>query len=533
MPSITYWNRLEPRPRDADIRNSLAARVRDPLWFLTRQWQLGELRGADAGSVAFATIRAREAMVRAWDAGDPAHALEPHDLLAAEALGEPLAVDLSLRVELGLELEQIVRTSATDADAVLDVFRDEFPLQPGDDEPALRALWNGRVVDGVAVLQASAPPAALPAEAAAWIQRLRDHVAQTYGRLASADPEGWRPHRLEYELASSTAEGTFALHPDRRGDIGWYGFDARSRGAPVQTTITQDIIPARAVFRGMPNARFWQFESGAFVPGNVQPDKRDLATLILIDYALVHANDWYVVPFEQTVGAICAIEELIIHDTFGDEHRVRRADEHASAGPDRWSMFSIIDEATRELAPWFVLPPIGSHAITERVIEDVRFFRDEMANMVWAVEHTLQDGLGEPIAGYERAMRELPAPPPVSGALRYEIQTDVPTHWIPFVPVVIDEHQREIALERAAMLRTAPGQPAEPVLPRGRILMPRQTGAMPLRVREEEIPREGTRVTRTIRRARTSDGGTRLWISRVRLVGAGEGASQLKFDLAR
>jgi Uma2 family endonuclease len=42
-------------------------------------------------------------------------------------------------------------------------------------------------------------------------------------------------------------------------------------------------------------------------------------------------------------------------------------------------MFSIIDEATRELAPWFVLPPIGSHAITERVIEDVRFFRDEMA----------------------------------------------------------------------------------------------------------------------------------------------------------
>jgi hypothetical protein len=235
--------------------------------------------------------------------------------------------------------------------------------------------------------------------------------------------------------------------------------------------------------------------------------------LILIDYALVHANDWYVVPFEQTVGSICAIDELIIHDTFGDAHHVRRADEHAGTGPQRWSMFSIVDEATRALAPWFVVPPTGTHAITERVIEDVRF-------------------LGEPISGHERAMREQQAAPQAPGVSRYEIQSDVPSHWIPFVPVVIDNQLRAIALERAAMLRTMPGQPAEPVLPRGRILNP-DTGNAPFRVREEEVPREGTRVTRTIRRARTSDGGTRLWISRVRSVGAGEGASQLKFDLAR
>ena len=48
-PSITYWNRLEPRPRSSSIKRSLAAQVRDPLWLLGRQWQVGEFQGEDAG----------------------------------------------------------------------------------------------------------------------------------------------------------------------------------------------------------------------------------------------------------------------------------------------------------------------------------------------------------------------------------------------------------------------------------------------------------------------------------------------------
>src|SRR5207245_7558878 len=51
--SITFWNRLEPRPRSpGSVRDTLAARVRDPVWMLTRQWQMGEFRGEDAGSPA-------------------------------------------------------------------------------------------------------------------------------------------------------------------------------------------------------------------------------------------------------------------------------------------------------------------------------------------------------------------------------------------------------------------------------------------------------------------------------------------------
>src|SRR5712692_2720281 len=62
IPIVRGWNRLEGRARSADLERSLRAEVRDPLWFLTRQWQYGEFEGEDAGSpidarIAYETYR--------------------------------------------------------------------------------------------------------------------------------------------------------------------------------------------------------------------------------------------------------------------------------------------------------------------------------------------------------------------------------------------------------------------------------------------------------------------------------------------
>src|ERR1041385_5080583 len=54
IPSVTTWNRLEARPRTANFDRALKAEVRDALWMLTRQWQVGEFKGDDAGSPIFA-----------------------------------------------------------------------------------------------------------------------------------------------------------------------------------------------------------------------------------------------------------------------------------------------------------------------------------------------------------------------------------------------------------------------------------------------------------------------------------------------
>ena len=55
-PSITTWDRLEARPRTQAFDRALQAEVRDPLWMLTKQWQMGEFRGSDAGSPVFAKL---------------------------------------------------------------------------------------------------------------------------------------------------------------------------------------------------------------------------------------------------------------------------------------------------------------------------------------------------------------------------------------------------------------------------------------------------------------------------------------------
>src|SRR6185436_11507175 len=69
-PSITWWNRLEPQPRTNNFGPSLAAKVRDPAWFLARQWQVGEFTGQDVGSPAFVTVATTTSPMKTWSAGN-------------------------------------------------------------------------------------------------------------------------------------------------------------------------------------------------------------------------------------------------------------------------------------------------------------------------------------------------------------------------------------------------------------------------------------------------------------------------------
>src|SRR5947207_6515894 len=62
-PQITAYNRLEPRARTEDFARSLRAEIRDPLWLLTRQWQMGELEAEDGGSAIDARLLTTQAHV--------------------------------------------------------------------------------------------------------------------------------------------------------------------------------------------------------------------------------------------------------------------------------------------------------------------------------------------------------------------------------------------------------------------------------------------------------------------------------------
>ena len=117
--------------------------------------------------------------------------------------------------------------------------------------------------------------------------------------------------------------------------------------------------------------------------------------------------------------------------------------------------------------------------------------------------------------------------------MRYQIETDVPENWIPFIPAALHPENNvsgEIVLKLGAML--PPSADRTPIPPVGRVLNSTNLLALPYTLREEEVPRTGVRVLRIIARSRWHDGSTHLWIGRRKTSGLGEGSSALKFDLA-
>ena len=92
-----------------------------------------------------------------------------------------------------------------------------------------------------------------------------------------------------------------------------------------------------------------------------------------------------------------------------------------------------------------------------------------------------------------------------------------------------------IQLQRRALLRTEMNGERRAIQPKGLLLRtdPRQApdAEPPLRIEEEEVPREGAVVTRAFQFARWFDGRSLLWLGRRKRAGRGEGASGLRFDV--
>lgn len=555
--SITFWNRLEPRPRSTDLANALTARVRDPAWFLARQWQLGEFQGEDAGSPAYLNVVTTTSQMVAWSPTGAADATPlPASMPIERAVTSEGASpdDLALAVELGQSFDRFL--VASNAQDLRGNFLAAYPIPAaaGVEDPRavrLRSLWQGRAIDGRALYvasleppQAGQPPPGVPstvpparqADAAAAVALLATWVESTVGKIDAADPAAWRPQELDYALrvfAGDFEGGTVALAaaPHRDADIAWHALDVdggtlpASVPAPSTDSVARSVIPGHVRFRGMPNERFWDFEDGRVDFGGLRPDRRNLASLLLTDFMLVHGNDWFLVPLELPVGVICQ-SRLTMVDVFGGVTDIDRAD----ATDARWSMFSITRPDDTP-AQYFALPAsAASTAIDSAPIEEVRFLRDDTANLAWAVERATEGNLGAAWLAADRVPAAAPDTPTSESPLAYRIQTNVPSNWIPFQPVKLSGGD-EIALERAALLSLT-GAPTLPT-PLGRVLEPSSipTGA-PYRIREEEIPREGTRVIRRVRRARGIDGATHVWVARARSVGGGEGWSGLRFDLA-
>jgi len=560
--SITFWNRLEPRPRGRSIRRSLAAEIRDPLWLLTRQWQLGELQGEDAASLRGVVVDAETVPLKSWQGrvGPKTDLVDAP--LESQMLAEPYAPDLTMKVELAEKFLELVGDAQ--APGMLELLRQAYPfpaliddpLQPIE-KPAQRfhRFMSSRLFDGFALYRAAADGATIPggAPAQAAAESLKEWVDSTYSALLSKeqalehDPRTWYRERLEHRgtlEARDNAGGvvTLAACPAAGGELDWDSFELAGQIAPGTPLPTQpvELQPAHVRFPGMPNARFWDFEESTLSFADVEPDTRDLAKLILVEFALIHGADWFYFDLPQPVGSLCRIRSLVVKDVFGGQTVVERA--RTSQGP-RSAFFRLSRAAgapagTPDLADFLLVPPTS--AILQQSgapLEEVLFARDEMANLAWAVERATPGLLGEPWPGQERDAA-LPVPPePTSGdaapPLRYQIMSRVPVHWTPFLPARVNavrgSNRPQVVLLSSTVLR----DPPIPKPIRGKILRPDNLAdELSYVLHEEEVPRSGVQVRRVMVRSRWTNGSSHLWFARVRAAGSGETGSGLRFDRA-
>ena len=78
-------------------------------------------------------------------------------------------------------------------------------------------------------------------------------------------------------------------------------------------------------FTGMPNTRWWSFEERKTNFGDVDASTTDLAKLMFLEFALVYANDWFVIPFTLPAGSLANVRGLAVTNIFGERFWIEAA----------------------------------------------------------------------------------------------------------------------------------------------------------------------------------------------------------------
>jgi hypothetical protein len=594
------WNRLEGRSRHDDFSEGLTVPVADPLWLLGRQWQCRELDGEDAATPIHVELTYETAPLDRIKLGDDAAA--PLDTTPVEVLVEREQVgwDWRQRVRIGQQFERIARdfyaSAPSTAVALIDSLR-TGPCRidsPGAGSPAwvatdvaarrFLAVVAGRAIDGQQLIE-KLTAGQLSAIDSNLANRMTDWYDALYSQGPAPVSAAWRSERLDYEFRLQSTDlsvpGPVHAPSYRNGGVDWEAFSVEKRatdalGSPKALQLT----PTHAVFAGQPMRRWWEFENAAVNLGTIDVAKTDLGKLALMEFALIFGDDWFVVPLPAVPNTLLRVTNLAVHDCFGQVTTIPSA-RSLSADPTKpWQVFTLAPEGVGSAVGDFLLvPSIVGTRDESPVLEEVRFARDEDANVVFAIETTVLNQVGEPESGFAahleavRRVREQeeaaaasatatvsgtssatsdeeasasPAADAGSGGadgasaeppatIQFVLGTKVPDNWIPFIAtdanVVNGLPARRVLLRRAMVL--APDAPDDTPIDGKTRLLKEGSGARVDWVREDAVGREGVRVELRRQRTRDAAGNTYVWLGRKIRVGRGEARSGLRFDVVK
>jgi hypothetical protein len=584
FPTALMWNRLEARPKAHDFNKALKAEVRDALWMITKQWQMGEFNGDDAGSPVFAKVHITSSHIDTYDAAKKGiQAFKTNVPLEVQAEQKKIPfvrgdkeISIDIRLQMGKYWLKLLKAEPLNFSAeYIKKYTFEIPAKSRatDYIYAHREVWqkyaaiSRRSMDGYKLYEYINMPGAN-----VWDditidlteQNKLDTLATKFKRWFTSQyyqpidekNNAWLPEQLEYQFdCTATAENvekTLEAKEYYHGHLDWYAFDIAQKGSnasgQAKEKFTSTFIPTHVQFDGMPDTRWWKFEDGKTSFGDVKPNTTDLAKLLLIEFGLVFANDWFIIPYTLPIGSLANVEGLTVKNNFGETIWIKASEDEKSKGLP-WSMFKLKSEQQNNS---LFLAPAAIKVQEGNSLEEVVLIRDEMSNMVWGVETIAPMPFGEGNKGSEKALQvrqyhekfvqqnAIPQAVPYAAKVSYLAMTDVPEHWIPFVPVHKQNSNREIQLQRASMLRIIEQDPNAPVKIKPQTSVLREglenknpdgtSNPLAYYIHEEEVPRSGVTVSQAFQRTRWTNGEVFVWLGMKKETGRGEGSSGLAFD---
>lgn len=563
--SITCWQRYLGIPRDSTLKVPLQCQVRDPLWFLGRQWQLGEFAGSDAGSPVQATfgIRSRTlsqfipnqgtAIPSVPPTGTSLPPMPPAELLAEQ---ESATLGMRFRFQLGSYFERWVTTlvpaPASSPSKIIADSRKQYPITSDvltiEDTASAQffgLVGGGAATDGSKLLvdiqallagTANTVPASVASIPSAALTALVAHCTSIFalpGNNLSWDSK-WLQYSFRVESqVSSLPTVTVDCDDFPGGHLDWYSFSLDSASGDLNQDPEQycSFFPTHLTFKGAPGNTHWHFEDAQTDFGQLNIEKANLPAILVSEFATIYGNDWFVVPVPMEIGSLASIDTVVVADTFGTRTLIRPTAASTPAGAT-WTMFTLTGGANS--ADMVLLAPMLGLVDNGPALEIVDFLRDDMAALAWGVERRVAGPLDIGIDAFESFLVRVsgqPAPAPQldpTTQVAYQLGTTVPDNWIPLVPT-LNPATPPMYLQRGVMTREVAtaggGTTVLSIKPHGVILAP-----SPMIVADQAVSNAGLNVARYFRRARLIDGSVKIWLARLAAPGRGPGSSGLLFD---
>ena len=514
--NFATYTRLEPRPHERNLEAGFEAAIHDPVWFLGRQWQMGEHQGENASSPIWIKYNLRSRAITSIDPRfDPT-------IMPAEAIVESEIDDwwtMGRRVRIGKRLA-VAHPELKEQSNLLFV----APQPPYEH-------FQGQV-DGRAV----------------WRKRPPGIGDDDFGEEIPADSTpAWIDEEMLYQQSAENAfvaaDQRLVVQRHRGGRMDWHSVDAVPRAEGADATIEAcEAIPTQLQYPGAPANRWWQIEDAEVDLGGYAPDSAHTSTALLTELIFSHSDDWFLFPVSSKTGHraghVVAIASIQVQDAFG---RSYGSEETNAVGetlwqglqaPQDWTLFKVDGVAdgdpglaAQELILWHVAElPLESGAL-----ERVQFGLDEESNLLWAVERTVE---GREVESWVVALPDDEAHPrfnngkPAGDARRAKEYAYVPAQGIvPFWhPYEISEVDGKRRLVQRGLVDLSRQKPAAMPAPQAEILQSKSI--LPL-----TIPSNGMELERRWQLARDMKGTPVLWIQRQRRTLLSPPARRLRFDV--